>query len=508
MAKFNQNVTAESREEKAVQAILNHPNATVNHEGGLHFNVSPALDLYLSSVTNLLEGKFYESNTDAMQRISGLCKQCGRKYVLQLAAYCRTKMNLRSISVALLVEACTLYDESPNEPKPEFAIYIPQILLRADEPAEFLAAYTSKHGTKARMPNAVRRAVAKVLAGFNEYQFAKYKGSGKEVALYDVFNVFHPKPQNDEQAELFKRVIEGNLATPSTWETYISENGASAETWNHIAKDMGIMALIRNVRNFEQHDATEAISILLDRLRNAETVLNSKQIPFRWLSARDHVTSSTIKDALEEAAELSLKNLPVLNGSSHVFVDGSGSMGATISRKSKVSRHNTASLLGAIILNKTIGEYGVSTFSSEVMDVDISRRNGLLSNAGIIRAHCDGGVTYAYKCIQSLIDSARKVDHVFIISDMQCYNERAHDYWYFTDNEDSNETLATIWNRYLRAVNPNAMLYSIDVCGHGGSQFPEDSENTVLVGGWSEKILDMIEAIRNGSSAVQEIKNM
>ncbi len=75
------------------------------------------------------------------------------------------------------------------------------------------------------------------------------------VRLRDVLFLSHAKPNDAEQAELWKRLIDGQLATPDTWEVALSAAGGDAagkrETWERLLAErkLGALALLRNLRN-------------------------------------------------------------------------------------------------------------------------------------------------------------------------------------------------------------------------------------------------------------------
>ena len=81
---------------------------------------------------------------------------------------------------------------------------------------EILAYYTQKYGDK-KLPNSLKKGLAKAFAKFNEYQLAKYNKKGK-VWLRDILRIAHPKPANDVQAALWGRVASDTLRPPETWE--------------------------------------------------------------------------------------------------------------------------------------------------------------------------------------------------------------------------------------------------------------------------------------------------
>lgn len=112
-----------------------------------------------------------------------------------------------------------------------------------------------------------------------------------------------------------------------TWESLSAWGPMDAKRWEMIIPSMGYMALLRNLRNFEQAGiAKSSIKFVIDKLTDPDEVAKSKQFPFRFLSAYKNTGSLLWASALEQALDLSVSNIPVFSGSTQVYVDLSGSM--------------------------------------------------------------------------------------------------------------------------------------------------------------------------------------
>eukprot|EP01115_Flamella_aegyptia_P007180 TRINITY_DN29901_c0_g1_i1.p1 TRINITY_DN29901_c0_g1~~TRINITY_DN29901_c0_g1_i1.p1 ORF type:complete len:658 (+),score=296.62 TRINITY_DN29901_c0_g1_i1:99-2072(+) len=82
------------------------------------------------------------------------------------------------------------------------------------------------------------------------------------------------------------------LPTPETWETLLSAKGNKHTTWQELLdhKKLPIMAMLRNLRNMlitgispEHHE------LVLNRLTDEKTIANSRQLPWRFLSAYEAI---------------------------------------------------------------------------------------------------------------------------------------------------------------------------------------------------------------------------
>ncbi|XP_077169089.1 telomerase protein component 1 isoform X2 [Paroedura picta] len=78
------------------------------------------------------------------------------------------------------------------------------------------------------------------------------------------------------------------LPTPRTWERDLSQRGNNAQAWEELidAGKLPFMAMLRNLRNILRAGVSERHHRrLLGRLENKESVVHSKQLPFRFLAA-------------------------------------------------------------------------------------------------------------------------------------------------------------------------------------------------------------------------------
>lgn len=500
---------------------------TVNHEDGTAYKLEAKQELYLLATTALIENQTYRSKDEQLSRLRELVSIIDdQKFVLQLAYYVRRKMNLRSVAVALLAEATKLVSEYDVNGKSLLRVYAPKILARADEPLELLSYWLDNvgDGSKSKFPNGLKRGVADIFSNLDEYALGKYwRGVSRKAKVKpkDLLRICH---LGNSPSEEIKRkammVYNDQIPVPQTWETYISENGASAESWNAIAPQMGIMALTRNLRNFITKGASEALEYAISQMQNADVVANSKMLPFRWLAAMreverlvydgpyDEIADTSTKiavshalyqktiDSLNQAVDLSVKNIEGWKGRTAIFVDVSGSMQSPISRNSSITCCDIATLLGAIAAKlSSEGEYVVGAFADSYKPVVLKSSDSVITNAKAITNVSVGYSTNAWEAFRSLCESGEKYDRVILLSDMQCYNSRN----YGGHNVDH------YWRVY-RKSNPTSRLYSVDLQGYGTSPVKTEDNSVCLIGGWSERIFDYMDSVEDVDAAITEIE--
>jgi len=271
---------------------------TQNHEGVMAWRMTPEWELYTTVVTTMgTEDKFYESGDDRVRRIADLVRKVDAEFVAQLAVYARVEMHLRSVPLLLLVELANCHRGDSLVSRA-----VSRTVQRADEITELLMCYQWRMGKENLhgLSSQLRKGLAEAFNRFDEYQFAKYNRTDRKVTLRDALLLVHPKPKNAAQGELFRKILNGNLETPYTWETELSAVGQqkfySAEardqelcdTWQELIKSgrLGYMAMLRNLSNMTNLCIDdECKQIVCDRLSDEEAVHKGKQLPFRYLAA-------------------------------------------------------------------------------------------------------------------------------------------------------------------------------------------------------------------------------
>jgi hypothetical protein len=354
------------------------------HEGGDGYERDAKSELFLLAVSNFVsETTFYESASDRDDRFEHLLAKVTAEdpdWVRRMIPWLRNEAQMRSASLVAAAEYVKAGGVLGRQ-------VVSAALERADEPAEMLAYWHQRHGR--RVPKPVKRGVADaVVRLYNERAALKYDGHAKVWRMADVIELVHPQPRDGKQSALFKYLLDkrhdrvGDLPdelgliglaqqvvqriaagedVPATdiasagisWERQSGATQMDAAGWQRQIPSMGYMALLRNLRNFDQAGISdESAQLVISKLANADEVAKSRQFPMRFLSAYKAVESERWKPALEKAAELSMVNVPRLGGKTLVLVDVSGSMVSAMSGRSELQRWEVAGTFGAAIATR------------------------------------------------------------------------------------------------------------------------------------------------------------
>ena len=398
MAKFNEKNTVK----------------TVNKSGHVAYDMKDKEKLVTMVLTTFFgEPKYYGDNSNDLVKLATTVAQNEPKFVSNLAVYARKVYHLRSVSHVL---TCIVAHEVAS--KQYIKRTVTGVVERADDLTEILACYISMYGKP--IPNGLKKALAANIKRFDEFSLAKYNRDSAKIKFKDILNLARPKPNNEEQSKLFKKVLEDRLETPITWETELSAKGNKKEVWEDLIENnkLGYMAMLRNFRNIINVQP-DNISKVYAKLSDEKEVARSKQLPFRFFSAYreiEHLSNTTNKvlDTLEKALEFSVANLEKLDGTTVIAFDMSGSMDSYISRNSTVKCFDIAKLL-SVLATKISDEYIVFAFDNDIKKVTIGTKDGILSSVNKIKAEWGG--TSLELPLKKMISENIKADRLIILSD-------------------------------------------------------------------------------------------
>ena len=189
----------------------------------------------------LWEDNFYEDGISASDRITGLMDKVTKDEAEKLVRQSKFDNKLRHTPLILL--CCMAKNKQLTKE------LVADVITRVDDMSELLSLYW-KDGKKP-LPKQMVKGIQIAFSKFDEYQFGKYKGDNKEIKLRDVIRIARPKPENDEQSELWKKIVSRTLATPDTWEVELSKSNDKKASWERLLKEnrLGALAMLRNVRN-------------------------------------------------------------------------------------------------------------------------------------------------------------------------------------------------------------------------------------------------------------------
>ena len=336
----------------------------------------------------LWEDSFYEDGVSIADRVKQLLDEVSMEDARQVLMDAKFKSKLRHMPLYLLI----LFAEKKWLDKND----VSAVCTRVDDMTELLSLYW-KDGRKP-LSHQLIKGLAQAIPRFNEYEFAKYNRA-KAIKLRDVFRIARPKPKNETQSALWKRVVANELAAADTWETAISacggDNNKKAEEFTRLLTEkarneetgkefnkLGDLAFLRNLRKMKEVGVDEAVIRKSFEERKWGWI-----IPYQFITAATY--NPALEDVLEEAMFKCLGEQEPIEETVSLLVDVSGSMDMLISHKSEVKRYDVAASL-AILLREVCRDVKLYTFNNDLYVIP-PRRGFALRDA--IREKVGGGTS-------------------------------------------------------------------------------------------------------------------
>ena len=418
MGKFN---TTDKRAPRTGGVIKTAQTPTaLTYNGAPGYEYETLSQLYLLAVSNMVgEDTFYESaekrDIRYVQLIEKAVVEGHTEWLARFLPWLRNSANMRTASmIGGIVAAKTMVSLGI----PGGRQIVNSVLVRADEPGEALAYYTQMFGRS--IPKPIKRGIADACARlYTQRNTIKYDTTSKGFRFGQVLEMVHASPSEPIYGpSLFKHLVDrahgrgedisGHLGmmlahkrlndearknplvllntaalgwAGMTWEqakSLTKGKVSDLDFWTAMIPEMGYMALLRNLRNFDQAGIKgDLADLVIGRLRNPEEVAKSRQLPMRFLSAYRNVPSNQWAQALDEALELSLRSIPEFKGSTLILIDTSSSMNDKMGGRSELKRWDAASVFG-LALARRCEDPTVVTFSGTSREFPAVKGESLL----------------------------------------------------------------------------------------------------------------------------------
>lgn len=494
---------------------------TVTAEGGPGHVRDVKSELFLLAVTNLVgEDTFYESGQARDDRFSALVHQATAEdpdWTARLIRWLRSGANMRSASIVAAAE----YVKAGG---PHSRQVVASVLQRADEPGELIAYWHAKYGRT--FAGGKQRGVADAVTRlYDERAALKYDGTSHAYRIGDVVELVHASATAPWQDDLFRYLIDRRHDRPEpriterlpmirerarldalpvpdrravvaaadgrdvlaragmTWESLSGwlQGPMDSAAWAAVIPSMGYMALLRNLRNFDEQGVSDDVAgQVAAKLADPAEVARSRQFPLRFLSAYKAAPSLRWSWPLEQAVGHSLAGVPPLPGRTLVLVDLSGSMWSPLSQRSELQRWEAAALFG-FALGLRAEAADVYVYGSQHERVPLAAGTSLLSSIRDLRGM---GGTDTFGTLARTYDGH---DRVVILTD-----EQAH------------PAPRTVTSRLGRAVRgdalPDCLVVTYNLAGYRAAQLAA-APNRVTVGGLTDqgfRVLDLLDRRARG----------
>lgn len=487
---------------------------TRNEAGGAAYSLAPRHALAQYAATGCLNQTYYASAEDQLQRVLELCESVPADFIARTAVHCREKGFMKDMP-ALLCAVLTARD----------AALLETVFDRVIDDAKMLRTFVQilRSGVTGRksLGSLPKRLVRRWFESRSDE--AVFRADlGSSPSLPDIVKMVHPRPESKSREALYGYLI-GRAHEAAALPRLVREFEAwkaapqgtppdvpfqmltalplGTEQWREIARRASWQTTRMNLNTFARHgvySCDETVRLIANRLRSEEQVRRAKAFPYQLMAAYHMVTSAVpfeIKEALQDAMEIAVSNVPRVPGKVVVAPDVSGSMHSPVTghrqgATSKVRCIDVAALVAASILRQN-REAEVLPFETTVQRVSLNPRDSVMTNAQKLASLPAGGTN----CSAVLADlNARKVraDLVIYVSD----NESWMDTPCHGRLDGSPTATMSEWTKFKQR-NTAARLVCLDIQPYATTQASE-RKDILNIGGFSDSVFKVIAAFAAG----------
>jgi 60 kDa SS-A/Ro ribonucleoprotein len=483
---------------------------TVNEAGGKAFAFTPKHALAQYAVTGCLNGTFYATAETQLQRVLELASAVGPEFAAKVAVYSREQGHMKDMP-ALLCAALSVLDAE------QLKAVFPRVCDDGKMVRNFVQILRSGAVGRKSLGTVPKKLVQRWLETRTDEQLFRAT-VGQSPSLADVVKMVHPRPTSAQRAafygwllgrqhdaaalpecvkgfESFKRGE--TKAVPDVPFQMLTALPLGEAEWTAIARRAPWQMTRMNLNTFARHGVfndRQVTGLVAQRLREPANVRKARVFPYQLMVAFTQVDAAVpaeVREALQDAMEVALENVPAIAGRVVVCPDVSGSMQSPVTGHRKGSTTavrclDVAALVAAALVRKN-RDAEVLPFSDDVVHVRLNARDSVMTNAKVLAALPSGG-TNCSAPLRQLNQRKALADLVVLVSDNMSW----------VDANGGGRSTATMaeWATFRRR-NPQARLVCLDLQPYSTTQ-AQERQDILNVGGFSDTVFEILATFAKG----------
>ena len=486
----------------------------LNEERAPAYALSPKHQLAQYAATGCLNTTFYASANEQLAKVLELCADIDAEFIAKTAVFCRERGFMKDMP-ALLCAVLSVKDRALLN-----AIF-PRVIDNAKMLRNFVQIIRSGAVGRKSLGSAPKRLVREWLDARDPAVLFE-ANVGQDPSLTDIVKMVHPKPKDAAREALFGYFIGREHAVDALPEVVRNfeafkkgEPGQKGDIpdvpfqmltalelrtaeWTAIARRAPWQMARMNLNTFARHGVfgqPGMPELIAERLRDPEKIAQARVFPYQLMVAYTMANANAdipkdVCDALQDAMEIAIANVPAIEGRVYVCPDVSGSMSSPVTgyRKGATTAMrciDIAALVAAAVLHKN-PHAEVLPFEHNVVRVDLNARDSVMTNAARL-ASVGGGGTNCSAPLALLNGRKARGDLVIFVSDYES--------WVDAGGGRGTATMRE-WNAFKQR-NPHARLACIDVQPYRTVQTVE-RDDILNVGGFSDQVFEVISEFARG----------
>ncbi|MER9116018.1 RNA-binding protein [Mesorhizobium sp. M0954] len=477
----------------------------VNHEAAGAYALTSHQALAQLTATGTFNRTFYADAREQLDDVLKLSWQVEPDFLAKTAVYAFEQGFMKDMPALILAVLSQMQGD-------EFTKAFGRIVKNGKMLRNFVQVMRSGATGRKSLGTRPKRMVQVWLEKANDFEIMR-AAVGNDPSLADVIKMVHPKPKSATREALYGYLIgkphdvaalpevvqafeafkrDPSLPVPEVPFQMLTAMPLSKAHWVQIAETAGWQMLRQNLNTFARNGVFEVEGFagkLAARLRNEHEVRRSRVFPYQLMVAFNTVgegVPAVVTEALQDAMEIALSNVPEIDGRVVVCPDVSGSMASPVTGFRKGSTSvvrciDVAALVAAALLRRNPSAR-VLPFENDVVDIRLNARDTVMTNAKKLAA-IGGGGTNCSAPLARLVSEGAKVDLVVFVSDNQSWVDT-------TVYQHQGTATMQQWSK-LKAANPEAKLVCIDIQPYTTTQ-AKGRADVLNVGGFSDRVFDVI----------------
>ena len=478
---------------------------THNEAGGIAYTLTPKQQLAQLAATGCLNNTYYADAQSQLNQVLKLAESLDAEFIAKTAVYARQKGFMKDMPALLLA---VLAQKDVNM----LARVFDQVADNGKMLRNFAQIIRSGAVGRKSFGNRPKKLMQTWLLTATEKQLLN-AAVGNSPSLADVVKMVHPKPREawraawfawligkpyDREAlspitrafEDYKQSREGEL--PNVPFQMLTALDLNSGDWAEIARNGSWQQVRQNLNTFLRHEVfakSKNIKMVAEKLRDETAIARARVLPYQLLTAYQATSEQMpfeIREALQDAMETAVQNVPAIQGKVVVCPDVSGSMhspatGYRGSASTKTRCIDIAALVSAAML-RTNPQARVIPFEQITVNVKLNPRDSIMTNAEKL-ANVGGGGTACSAPLAMLNREKADVDLVVIVSDNESWADDSQQW-------GGKTSLMKEWN-ILKQRCPEAKLVCLDIQPYTKAQ-ARNRHDILNIGGFSDQVFSLI----------------
>lgn len=484
-----------------------------NEAGGKAYKRTSKQALAQFAVTGCFNNTFYVSAADQLATVKKLLTEVDSTFIAKVAVYAREKGTMKDMPAYLVAYLST------RDPV-MFRKVFHRVINNGKMLRNFVQIIRSGQVGRKSLGSLPKKMVREFFDKKSDETLFR-NSVGSNPALTDIIKLAHVKPNTPSKEALFKYLLgvdynadalctlvkefeewkkDPSKTAPDVDFRQLTGIPLSTDAWATIAENAPFQATRMNLNTFARHNVfknnVRLARVIADRLKDPDEIKRSKVLPYQLMVAFTEIVNEVpyeVREALQDALDIAIDNVPAIEGKVYVFPDVSGSMHSAVTgyRKGATSAVNciqVAALIAAAILRKNPSAE-IIAFSDRLNHVRLNPRDSVMTNAQILSGLPSGGTDCSLP-LRYLNEKASKGDACIYISDNESWIDTVNprNTWYGRSGTASMDE----WRKF-KSRNKGAKLVCIDLTPNTSVQL-KDSPDVLNVGGFSDAVFDVVAA--------------